>query len=457
MAQKWDRAERLGLDPERKTTRPAGLFPDPLQKRNPPECGSVGCPISETPALAVTHPLQLPPGVELHLPARVEDGAAEASMQPDQLREGIRAAAARLGFHATGFTSVARLDEDAGRLTCWLSRGFHGDMDYLASEADRADPVALLPGAASMLVVALAHAPPRSQSTSNDPPIASFALGPDYHAVMKKKLSALAQACADLSGRPVRARACVDTAPVLERAAARRAGVGFIGRNTMLIVPGWGSHVTLGLLVLDLPLPPDHPLALSCHECDACMRACPTGALVEPFTVDARRCISYLTIESSAPIPKPLRPLLGQRLFGCDACQEACPYNVAPPACGRAPPRSASASAWEPTRLLALGSSAHRRLVRGTALQRVSRNRLARNAAVALGNHPCPAAADALARALQQHPSAMVRAHAAWALGRQPGAPYRSVLEQAAATDADALVRAEASDALDHNGSARGR
>ncbi len=396
---------------------------------------------------------ELPPGVEVHRPSSSEDGEVHWVAAPDLRCDELRAAATRLGFCATGYASVARLDEDANRLVGWLSRGFHGAMTYLERKHDRADPARLLAGAASMVVVALPHAPAwGSRSATDEPPVASFALGRDYHVVMKEKLSALAQTAADLWGRTVRARACVDTAPLLERAAARRAGVGFIGRSTMLIVPGFGSRVTLGVLLLDLPLPADPPLSLGCEGCDACVRACPTGALLEPFTLDARKCVSYLTIESSGAIPTPLRPLVGHRIFGCDACQDVCPHNSAAvdrqPAPGQAPP--SGRGDWDPASLLALGSSAHRRLVRGTALHRVSRNRLARNAAIALGNGRDSAAVRALVRAVEEHPSGMVRAHAAWALGRIADTRCRTALKRAATADPDADVRSEAAQALEH-------
>ena len=326
-------------------------------------------------------------------------------------------------------------------------------MSYLDGDCDRADPASLLEGAASLVVVALPHpAADGTRSTTAGLPVAAFALGRDYHVLIQEKLSVLAQAAADLSGRPVRARACVDTAPLLERAAAQKAGIGFIGHNTMLIVPGFGSRVTLGTLVLDLALASDPPLSVGCENCDACIRACPTGALLEPFTLDARRCVSYLTIESSGLVPTALRPLMGRRLFGCDACQDVCPHNAAatdsPPAAAHDP--APELGPWNPSDVLAHGSSQHRRLVRGTTLRRVSRNRLARNAAVALGNGRDPDAAAALIRAVEQHPSGLVRAHAAWALGRLADASCRSALERAAAADPDADVRAEAAKALQH-------
>jgi epoxyqueuosine reductase len=278
--------------------------------------------------------------------------------------------------------------------------------------------------------------------------IARYAQGADYHGVLKQRLRELADRIADLTG-PLLARACVDTPPLTEHAAAARAGVGFVGRNTLTIVPRVGSYVLLGELLVDLALPADEPAAPRCGRCRRCLDACPTGALVGPYQLDARRCISYLTIELRGPIPHELRPLMGQRVFGCDVCQQVCPYNHLrrPP-----PPDEQLGSRNELAApslvdLLWLGSAAYRRLTRGTALERVSRSRLARNAAVALGNTTDPAAIGPIASALTGHPNALVRGHAAWALGRlDPLA--RESLAQAMTDDPDPFVREEARIAL---------
>jgi epoxyqueuosine reductase len=281
--------------------------------------------------------------------------------------------------------------------------------------------------------------------------IARYARGPDYHRVMLDKLRTLADACATAAGRPILARPCVDSAPLLERAVAVEAGVGFVGRNTMTIVPGHGSRVVLGELLLDLALDPDPPLQRDCEECSSCVVACPTGALVGPHRLVARRCISYLTIEFVGVIPRELRAPIGTRVFGCDACQDVCPYNDGRSEDGDPGPEL-PAHGWttqpDLSALLELGSSAHRRLVRGTCLGRVSRNRLARNAAVALGNTGDVRAVAPLARALADHTSSLVRAHAAWALGRIGGEAAITALGRVLRDGDDDLVLGEAREAL---------
>jgi epoxyqueuosine reductase len=268
---------------------------------------------------------------------------------------------------------------------------------------------------------------------------------------MKDKLRALADVCARLAGRPVPSRACVDTAPLLEREAAARAGLGFTGKSTMTIVPGRGTYVLLGELLVDLDLEPEEPAAQGCGSCRLCLDACPTQAFVGPWLLDARRCISYLTIEYRGVIARELRPLIGTRVFGCDVCQEVCPFNASPTQKPSAPELSARRDLEAPalTGLLKLRSSEYRRLVAGSALRRTSRTQLARNAAVALGNSGDRNAVSALANSLASDPRALVRGHAAWALGRLGGSAAVAALREACAHDADEWVRAEARLALE--------
>jgi epoxyqueuosine reductase len=283
--------------------------------------------------------------------------------------------------------------------------------------------------------------------------IARYARGDDYHDVMRKKLRRLADAVANLLGRPVLARHCVDTAPLLERAAAERAGLGFAAKSTMTIVPGVGSYVMLGELLLDVEIAADEPMTPRCGSCRLCLDACPTGAFVDAHVLDAGRCISYLTIETSGPIPRELRPLIGLRVFGCDVCQDVCPFNAAAankPSAPEFEPRPHLA-APDLIELLELGSARYRQFVKGTALRRTHRAQLARNAAIALGNAKDPRAIVPLARAVAAHTSALVRGHAAWALG-EIGPLAREIAEQtltcARDHDADAFVRDEAQLAL---------
>jgi epoxyqueuosine reductase len=372
----------------------------------------------------------------------------------------ISAAALELGFARVGFARVERFDEAGSRLRTWLASGYHGELSYLAEGGERDDPSALLPGAKTLVAVALSYAEPpplAALRAGSDGPaltgsVARYARGEDYHLVMKQKLSALAERCEELVGRPVAARACVDTAPLLEHEVARRAGLGFSAKSTLTIVPGLGSWVLLGELLLDIELPASEPVRAGCGGCRACLDACPTGAFVEAHVLDARRCISYLTIENAGPIPRELRAPIGTRVFGCDVCQEVCPFNASPAPRARAPELRArdTLGTVDLVALLELGAAGYRKLVRRTALRRVSRDTLARNAAVALGNTRDRRALAPLGRAVASHASALVRAHAAWALGElgfsDPDTERQ--LEEAERGDADPAVRAEAALAL---------
>jgi epoxyqueuosine reductase len=388
----------------------------------------------------------LPAGAAWHEPPLAAIGApASPSLAND-----IRDAALALGFARVGFCPIEPFDDAAHLLDDWLVAGHHGEMAYLAGTT-RHDPRALLPGARSLIVVALPYArgPEAASADGGLIPltglIARYARGADYHGLLKERLRRLADRCAELSGRAVLARPCVDTAPLLEREAARRAGIGFTAKSSMTIVPGVGSYVLLGELLIDLELSPATPIASACGGCRACLDACPTAAFVDAYTLDARRCISYLTIELRGPIPRQLRHLIGRWVFGCDVCQEVCPFNHSPkprPADARLQARP-GLSDPDLVELLSITNSAHRRLVRDSALSRVSRPRLQRNAAVALGNTRRPEAVPALARALRDNPSALVRGHAAWALGRIGTQTAREVLTAQAGVEADAQVLEE--------------
>jgi len=341
----------------------------------------------------------------------------------------------------------------------WLAAGRHGDMAYLGAPehvAGRSDPATLLAGARSAVVVALAYPhtdpPPCPPPASGDrvPPtgmIARYARGEDYHLVMKERLRQLADAVARAAGRAVAARVCVDTAPLLERDLAERAGIGFIGKNTMLIAPGLGSYLLLGELLLAVEVAPTAAGRSEprCGSCRACLDACPTGAFAEPWVLDGRRCISYLTIEQRGPIPRELRPAVDRHLVGCDICQEVCPFNAAAPDRTVADPelhaRDAQHAAPDLVALLGIGAAQRRRYVRRSALRRIGRDELARNACVVLGNSGDPAAVTALERALADA-SPLVRSHAAWALGRLGAA---GVLARALDRETDPAVRAELS------------
>ena len=376
------------------------------------------------------------------------------TLSPGALSAAVVEAARELGFHAVGIAPALPARRFAA-FEEWLARGMHGDMAYLADPAHReprADVRTLLAGARSVVVVALAYDASVVPLERLRGQVARYARNRDYHSIIKARLRELADRLSRLAARPVAARPCVDTAPVLERELAERAGLGFVGKNTLLIAPGLGSYLLLGEVILDVELEPtaaSEPAKSRCGACTACLDACPTGAFVGPHVLDARRCISYLTIEHRGAIPRELRRALGTRIFGCDVCQEVCPFNAAAPA--RIAPdaglaltvRAAEKSAPDLIRTLGLGAAQMRQLVRGTPLRRAGRDGLLRNVCVALGNAGDPAAIPALARALAGDRSSLVRGHAAWALG-QLGA--RDVL--AAARDRDPSVESEIAAAL---------
>jgi epoxyqueuosine reductase len=338
-----------------------------------------------------------------------------------------------LGFFAGRITEPEDFPREAAELEEFLRQGRHGDMDYLGLRLPdgalaRERPSSLLPGAKSVLVVGLPYPPApgvplrRSRDGADlTGQVARYAGGRDYHHVLKERLLLLADTLADLIGRPVLARACVDTALVFERQLAERAGLVFLGKNTLAIVPGVGSYFHLAVLVVDLELAVAVGASVpeGCGRCRACLDACPTGALDAEYRIDARRCISYLTIEHDGVVPRELRRGIGRRVFGCDECQAVCPYNrtasVLP-----ADPELETAEFWQEPELeavLNLSANGYRRHVRRTALQRATRAQLARNAVIALGNSGARAAVPILASVLASERPVLVQVHAAWALG----------------------------------------
>jgi epoxyqueuosine reductase len=311
--------------------------------------------------------------------------------------------------------------------TSWLAAGHAGGMAYLASPLhveQRADLRTLLAEARALIVVALAYdrvdpIPPSSLVRGR---IARYARGEDYHLVMRDRLVVLADRLAARLGRPVASRPAVDSAPILEREWAERGGLGFVAKNTMLIAPGAGSYILLGELLVDVELPataPEAPPKPRCGTCRSCLDACPTSAFVDAYLLDARRCISYLTIEHHGVIPRELRASIGTWVFGCDACQEVCPFNAGAgePHDPLLAPRSVEHALPDLLALAAKGSNQLRKFARRSALRRVSREVLQRNIAVALGNTGSAEAIPALQRWLGSH-SPLVRLHAVWALGR---------------------------------------
>ncbi len=388
----------------------------------------------------------------------------------------IEAQARLLGFDLVGIQRIgpaarAEGSPGAGAYRAWLANGYHGEMGYLArpdAVAKRTDPGRILPGAQSIVVVALNyHTLPLAPHLRDDLSrglLASYAWGSDYHDLMLPRLQQLAARVEQETGGPVAAKAFVDTGPILERAWAAQAGLGFLGRNTNLIHPRLGSWLFLGELLLTVDAvgqKPEIETEGTCGRCTRCLDACPTRALVAPYVLDARRCISYLTIELKGPIPRELRPLLGNRIFGCDICQEVCPWNrrFAHPTAQPAilPAAGARQAAGRPPadgtvapqllELLALDDGAFRRRFAGSPVRRAKRRGLLRSVAVALGNWRHPVAAPGLVRALDDA-EPLVRGHAAWALGRIGTHEARQALQRANSAERDGWVRDEITAAL---------
>lgn len=338
------------------------------------------------------------------------------------LAQQVRAWGRELGFDAVAVTGVDLADAEAG-LQQWLDSGFHGEMDYMARHGMmRARPAELVSGTLRVISVRMNYWPPAADAAGNladrgKAYVSRYALGRDYHKSMRSRLQKLADRIA--AEVPHSYRVFVDSAPVLEVKLARRAGTGWRGKHSLLIDRAAGSYFFLGEIFTDLPLPLDAPVGDHCGTCNACIGACPTGAIVAPYRVDARRCISYLTIELKGAIPEPLRPLIGNRVYGCDDCQLACPWNrfarlTAEP--DFAPRHELDAS--DLADLFAWSESDFTARMAGSPIYRIGYERWLRNLAVGLGNAPGTPAVIAALRSRSEHPSALVREHVHWALGR---------------------------------------
>jgi len=333
------------------------------------------------------------------------------------LEQLIKAQACGLGFDLVGITSLGPM-ETAAAFETWVARGYAGEMDYLPrGTAKRRDSRLPVPGTTSAIVVGLDYG---GRSASG--PVARYARGDDYHDVMLGKLEELHDWIEAELGKPVAGKAYVDTGPLLERDLARRAGLGWFGKNTNLINPDIGSFFFIGALLVDVDLHPDTPFeADRCGTCTRCLEACPTGAFVEPRLLDATRCISYLTIELKGAIPEDLRSQIGTHIYGCDVCQDVCPYNIKFAQELREPafaPRAAIANkdAQSLARdLLAMDDDDFRAAFSGSPMKRAKRRGLLRNAAVVLGNIGDEGDKDALAVAANNI-DPVVREHAEWAL-----------------------------------------
>ncbi len=391
----------------------------------------------------------------------------------------VTAQARACGFDLVGVTSADDFDADRGAA---LERIREGRMDglpwYTESRVMRGtSPAELLPGAKSIICLGLSYlgdnwpeGPLTGSRQTGAGRVARYAWVRDYHRVMKRRMREFVRGLERELGSTVAARWYVDDGPMLDRAAANRAGIGWFGKNTNILTPQFGSWVFLGQVITDLNLEPDAPLKKSCGSCVRCIEDCPTGAIVAPYVVDNARCISYLTIENRGPIPRELRRLIGDWVFGCDICQDVCPVNrkaqpgvfnaargerphPSPPPEGEGISSALSASSAvsngfvDLVELLEMSEDDFRARFAGTPIMRAKRTGMQRNACVALGNLGDAEAAPALGRVLRQG-EPLVRSHAAWALGRIGGSQAIALLSEAAATEVEPSVMEEIESAL---------
>lgn len=338
----------------------------------------------------------------------------------------IKQWAKELGFSQAGVSDID-LTEHAEFLQRWLANGYHGEMDYMARNTElRTNPSDMLPGSLRIISVRMDYLPPSAHfakqlKETTQGYVSRYAFGRDYHKVLRKRLTQLGekiqQHLAEMAYRPL-----VDSAPVLEHLAAQKAGIGWTGKHSLTLNENAGSWFFLGELLVNLPLPVDEPQTDKCGKCVACIKACPTGAIVEPYVVDARRCISYLTIEFNGSIPEDLRPLMGNRIYGCDDCQLVCPWN-----------RFSNVTQetdfhlrdeLSDTKLLSLlhWDEAHfLKALEGSPIRRIGHEQWQRNIAVAIGNavfnkHEKKQAIQALQHCIARSDSELVKEHAHWAL-----------------------------------------
>ena len=347
-----------------------------------------------------------------------------ASIDLHAAKRELIARARALGFAKLGVASV-EIPEDEQHLLRWLAAGFHGEMHYMRRHGCmRSRPQELAPGTVRVISARMDYWPAEAreaQQVLGDGTlgyVSRYALGRDYHKVMRQGLARLAAELAQRIG-PVGYRVCVDSAPVLEKALARNGGLGWIGKHTNLLAREAGSWFFLGEILTDLPLPIDQPASAHCGTCQACIPACPTRAILAPYRLDARRCISYLTIEHKSSIPLELRAAMGNRIYGCDDCQLVCPWNKF--ARAAAHPDFKVRHGLDAGRLTELFGWTERQFderMRGSAIYRIGYERWSRNIAVALGNAPASEEVRRSLEARRDDSSAMVREHVEWALER---------------------------------------
>jgi epoxyqueuosine reductase len=355
------------------------------------------------------------------------DAPEAIALEPAMLLAHLRQWSQELGFARLGVANID-LPGDEAHFLDWLRAGFNGEMQYMARHGvRRSRPAELVPGTVSCISVRMDYWPADAAGAEatladgNVAYISRYALGRDYHKLMRARLQRLCDRLSSVVG-PFGHRVFTDSAPVLEKALARNAGLGWIGKHTNLIDRAAGSYFFIGEIYVDLALPVDEPGSAHCGTCSACMPACPTGAIVAPYRLDARRCISYLTIELAGAIPLEFRRAIGNRIYGCDDCQLVCPWNKFARPTGEQDfavrhgldnAQLAELFAWSEAEFL--------EKTRGSAIRRIGYERWLRNIAVALGNAPTAPALIAALNSRAEHPSPLVREHVEWALAEHSG------------------------------------
>ncbi|WP_375380399.1 tRNA epoxyqueuosine(34) reductase QueG [uncultured Sphingomonas sp.] len=372
-------------------------------------------------------------------------------MPEHKLEARIRAKAAELGFAACGIARADAAPRAGERLREWLAEGRHGGMIWMEERAHhRSSPRDLWPAVRSVIALGMSYAPAADPlalaGEGGVGRISVYAQGGDYHDVVKRQLKAMGRWLAQEAGcdLPFDLKVFVDTAPVMEKPLAEAAGLGWQGKHTNLVSRSEGSWLFLGAIYTTLDLEGDAPGRDLCGSCDRCQRACPTAAFPAPYQLDARRCISYLTIEHRGPIPVEFRAAIGNRIYGCDDCLAVCPWNrfAQAAAANRAFAPRAELAAPELADLLALDDAGFRQVFAGSPIKRIGRDRMVRNAAVAAGNSGEPALAGPVARLLDD-PAPEVRGAAVWALGRLDRARWAVEQEGRMAGEDDVEVRVE--------------
>lgn len=377
------------------------------------------------------------------------------------LKEQLKAEAYRLGFTIAG-VCLPEQPPHIAEFEKWIEQGRHGEMNYLA-RADaiekRRKPTLVLDGCRSIFVVGMNYPAPAEMTDSSAKAygrVASYAGASDYHHILVNRLDQLVSRLQTLTGTEIQHRSYSDTGPILERELAMQAGVGWIGKNSCLIDPHKGSYHFLGEVFLDLELEPDVPFRQDrCGTCTRCIQACPTGCIQTDRTIDARRCISYLTIEQRGVIPLELRPQIGNWIFGCDVCQMVCPWNrfsqdriIDPVFVGQR-----SATFLDLAQMLSLTADAFERKFKTSPISRPRYRGFLRNVCIAAGNSANPELIPHLKMRLEERNDAFVRRHAAWAIGRMPGNNGRMLLEKALKVEGVSDVKQEIQLALEGSGS----